>query len=616
VVAPKRGGVFEPPALSAVYWLTEQGWQLPHSIRVDSVTNFQHTWAQEDVLVVEDLVDPAQALSPERLRRVQSVALNEPLLAKKLIAPNAQATAVNVTIRVPESGGGEEEVARAAYRLAAAFRAQFPDQEIAVTGSIPLMYALQEAPLRDMTTLLPAMYAALLVAMFLFLRSVWGVVVLLLLVALAAGTAMGAAGWLGIMVSPPMSMAPTIILTIAIADGIHILVTLAKDMRRGQGRDEALVDSLRVNWQPVFLTSLTTVIGFLSLNLSDVPPFQDLGNATAIGVLAAWFYSVTFLPAFVAIVPYRVRPARSLGGLSMDRFAEWLIQHQRRILPAMIGFTLLCAAFVPRIEFDDMFIDYFDDSAEFRRDTLFAIDRLSGIYQLHYSLGSAGDNGINEPAYLKTVDSYAQWLRAQPEVDHVSALPDTMKRLNKNMHGDDDSWYRLPESRELAAQYLLLYEMSLPYGLDLNNQIDIRKSATKVTATLENMSARELREFNDRAVAWLDTNANDRQHDPRNGRRLWPDRAGLGGLVSKRRDRPGQPRPQLDADDYCVWRVGPGRGAGWSRILGRCACARGDQRRRDRPLPEQVPAGSAARGSLTGGRGPLRDFDGGYRALD
>ncbi len=63
-------------------------------------------------------------------------------------------------------------------------------------------------------------------------------------------------------------------------------------------------------------------------------------------------------------------------------------------------------------------------------------------------------------------------------------LSDVFQRLNKNMHGDDPDWYRLPQDRELAAQYLLLYEMSLPYGLDLNNQINVDKSATQVIVSI------------------------------------------------------------------------------------------------------------------------------------
>ena len=324
VVAPRSGDVFDATALDALLWLTEQGWQLPHSIRVDSITNYQHTWSHDDDLIVEDLFE-----GPDDRERTRRVALSEPQLANALISNDGRAAAVNVTIQLPELAGAEAETARAGYQLADAVREQYPELHVAVTGSVPLTYALQQAPLQDMSTLLPAMYGTLLLAMFLFLRSFWGVLALLLTVAFSAGSAMGVAGWLGIPVSPPMSSAPTIVLTIAIADGIHILVTLGKAMRNGATRDEALRSSLLANWQPVFLTSLTTVVGFASLNLNGVPPLQDLGNVTAIGVVAAWFFSVTFLPAFVAIVPYRVRPVRSSGGWSMERYAEWVVRQRR-----------------------------------------------------------------------------------------------------------------------------------------------------------------------------------------------------------------------------------------------------------------------------------------------
>jgi predicted RND superfamily exporter protein len=87
-----------------------------------------------------------------------------------------------------------------------------------------------------------------------------------------------------------------------------------------------------------------------------------------------------------------------------------------------------------------------------------------------------------------------------------------MKRLNKNMHGDDSGYYRLPDARDLAAQYLLLYEMSLPYGLDLNNQINVDKSASRVTVTIENLSSAEIRELSERGERWLRTNAPEPMH--------------------------------------------------------------------------------------------------------
>ncbi|MFQ5637183.1 MAG: RND family transporter [bacterium] len=131
---------------------------------------------------------------------------------------------------------------------------------------------------------------------------------------------------------------------------------------------------------------------------------------------------------------------------------------------------------------------------------------LTGIYGVEFSLGSGESGGISNPEYLAKLDEFAEWLRAQPEVIHVNSFSEVMKRVNKSMHGDDESWYRIPENRELAAQYLLLYELSLPYGLDLNNQINIDKSATRFTVTLDDLSSVQLREFSARSEQWLKEN--------------------------------------------------------------------------------------------------------------
>ena len=163
-------------------------------------------------------------------------------------------------------------------------------------------------------------------------------------------------------------------------------------------------------------------------------------------------------------------------------------------------------AMIPRIELNDQFVRYFDTSLEFRADTDFATEHLSGVYQVNWSLPAADSGGISEPDYLAKSDAFATWLKAQAGVAHVQTLTDTFKRLNKNMHGDDPEWYRLPEDRELAAQYLLLFELSLPYGLDLNNQINVDKSAMRIIVTTDDISTNQLRTLENAAEAWLATN--------------------------------------------------------------------------------------------------------------
>ena len=415
---------------------------------------------------------------------------------------------INVTLQLPGKDLAEVDIAVArARQLAAQMRQDHPDLAIYLTGVTMLNNAFSEASRRDMSRLLPLMYAAMLIIMFGLLRSVSGTLATLLVIGFSAAGAMGLGGWTGLSLTGPTTQAPTMIMTLAVADSVHILVIMLREMRQGRDKREALVESLRLNMQPVFLTSLTTAIGFLSMNFSDAPPFRHLGNLTAVGVGLAFVHSVLFLPALMSLLPVRVKP-RNDAWASIDRLATFVVRRHRPVLWASAAVVLGLALCIPRNELNDQFVNYFNKSIAFRADTDFVMEHLGGIYSIEYSLGAADSGGISDPAYLAALDAFAAWYRAQPGVVHVNTLSDTMKRLNQNLHGDDPDWHRLPDERDLAAQYLLLYEMSLPYGLDLNNQITIDKAATRLIATLENVTARELREMAARSEAWL------REHAP------------------------------------------------------------------------------------------------------
>jgi len=151
---------------------------------------------------------------------------------------------------------------------------------------------------------------------------------------------------------------------------------------------------------------------------------------------------------------------------------------------------------------NETFVHYMDKGTEFRDGADFANEHLTGVYSIEYSLQSGEEGGVSDPTYMAELDKFADWYRLQPGVTHVAPETDIMKRLNRNMHGDDDDWYKLPDDRELAAQYLLLYEMSLPYGLDLNNQINVDKSATRLTVLLANLNTKDTKILLNRAEDW------------------------------------------------------------------------------------------------------------------
>ena len=509
VVAPKNGQVFDRSALKAIEDLTEESWKIPFAIRVDAITNYQHTYAEYDDLIVQELVYDAATIPEAQFSALQEIATNEPFLRDRLIDPNAQVTGINVTLQLPDESPTEgPEASNYAREVVARIQTAYPDVEIYTTGIAELNNAFVEISQNEMSRLLPIMFGAMILIMILSLRSVTGTIATMLVVLFSVVVAMGFGGFLKIGLTPPSAQAPTIIMTLAIADSIHILVTMLREMRRGMSKYDAIVESIRVNMAPVFLTSISTVIGFLTLNFSDVPPFNHLGNMTAVGVVGAFVFSVSFLPALVAILPLKTRVNETKDQYTMmDRLANFVIVRRKPLLWATSALVVVFAALIPLNQLDDRFVEYFDETTSFRTDTDFVADNLTGLYQAEFSLGAETSGGISDPEYLFKVEEFAQWLRAKPEVIHVNTFTDVMKRLNKNMHGDDASYYRIPESRELAAQFLLLYEMSLPYGLDLNNQINVDKSATRLTVTLQNISSSDMRDMTEESQAWLRANA-------------------------------------------------------------------------------------------------------------
>ncbi len=509
VLAPKDGNIFTRKTLSAIEEMTEASWQIPYSSRVDSIANFQHTRVEKDNLIVEDLIRDAKDLSDEDIIRIKQIALSEPLLVNLQISPSGHVTSIVTNILMPHKSMDEvPEVATFSRNMADDFRKKYPGIDIYITGAVMFDNAFAEASQDDMTTLIPAMFFTLVFITGLSLRSIAGTLGTLVVTLISMITGMGLAGWFGISITPASINAPTIILTLAVADSVHILASIFYEMRLGKSKHDAIAESLRNNIQAVFLTSVTTAIGFLTMNFSDAPPFRDLGNIVAIGIMAAFIYSVFFLPSLMAVLPIRIKSTEGAEECpACNWLATFVIKKRKHLFWGSLVLIAIISAGISGVELNDDFVKYFSKRYDIRISSDFLEDNLSGLDLIEYSLESGEAGGINDPEYLAKVEEFANWYRKQPKIIHIKSITDTMKRLNKNMHGDDKSWYRIPEQRDLAAQYLLLYEMSLPFGLDLNNQINVDKSATRMIVTLNKTTAKEQRKLDRKAREWLKENA-------------------------------------------------------------------------------------------------------------
>nr|WP_050487286.1 MMPL family transporter [Vibrio fortis] len=512
VIAPDDGNVFTPETLTLVQNLTVDSWQIPYSSRVDSIANYQHTEAFEDDLLVEDLLYEEYEHTPERIAKVKQIALNEPLLKNALVSASGDVTIVNVTVQLPEVDKTAEvqEVIAAINAMIDKYQAQYPNVEFHKAGIIAMNNAFMTSAQEDSSTLVPLMLLVVLVFLTFMLRSFFSVVATLVVIISSILATMGLSGWAGMFLSTATVNVPTLVLTLAVADCVHVIVTMRQAMQRGMTKAEAIQYSIKLNFIPILITSVTTAIGFLMMNMSDSPVLRDFGNLSALGVIIACLLSVSLLPALLNLLPVkRLAPTtnESEKVTFMDKLGDFVVNNRKALLPVSTLVIVVAAALIPLNKVNDESVKYFDTSNEFRQAADFMEQTISGMTNLSIAIKTNESQGIADPVFLQAIGDFSEWLRVQPETDHVATLSDVYKRLNKNMHGDDPSYYQLPLDRELAAQYLLLYEMSLPYGLDLNNQINVDKSSIKMVLTVDNLGSVELVELEERIYAWFAANA-------------------------------------------------------------------------------------------------------------
>ncbi|HHE0335472.1 TPA: RND family transporter [Vibrio parahaemolyticus] len=506
VIAPEDGDIFTPQTLSLIQKITVDAWQVPYSSRVDSIANYQHTEAFDDDLLVEDLLYSEYELTPERISKVKSIALSEPVLKSALVSEKGDVTVVNITVQLPEMDktAEVEEVVSSINAMIDRYQRAYPDVTFHKAGIIAMNHAFMTAAQDDSSTLVPTMLVVILVFLTIMLRSILSVIATLIVIIGSVMATMGISGWAGMFLSTATVNVPTLIMTLAIADCVHVIATMRQSMKNGFTKVQSIERSIALNFVPILITSVTTAIGFLMMNMSDSPVLRDFGNLSALGVMVACLLSVTLLPALLKLLPIHVKMETSQDQKHvMDRLGDFVVSQRRALLPLSVAVIVVCASLIPLNKVNDESVEYFGQRNEFRQAADFMEERISGMTNISIAIKTNESQGIAAPDFLNTIGEFSSWLRDQPETDHVATLADVYKRLNKNMHGDDEAYYLLPQERELAAQYLLLYEMSLPYGLDLNNQINVDKSSIKMVLTVANLGSVELVDLENRIYQWF-----------------------------------------------------------------------------------------------------------------
>lgn len=500
VVDPGEGGVFTPEALAAINDITEEAWRLPRVSRVDSITNFPLIVSGEDEFGVQPLARGGLPMSTDEVAHARAQVVGEPWLEGLLVDHDGQVSGINTLFIIPSEATAEiAEIMAAVDGMLDRLEAAHPDVQIHVTGNIALMNAFAESAHRDVTGLIPIAFVVVALIALFFLRDLKLFGVLCVYLALCCLGAMGAAGWVGHVLNPATVAAPIIIMTLGLASMIHLMSGVQMARARTDTTTAAVDIALDESRNAIIITILTTMLGFLCMNFAASPPLRFLGNTVAVGLAIALGLAVFALPPIMRMMD--LKPRTIPAGFLADAIG-FIDRRRALVLLVLISASAFAVMGAFKIRADDDFIRYFSERFEYRQASDFAEDNLTGLNLLEFAFESGESHGINDPTYFERLDEFTEWLRAQPGVEHVTSMSDKMMQLNAALTpgAAPDS---LPASSDMIAQYLLLYELSLPPGSDIADRIDADRRATRVTISMRHVTSADIRELNDEAGEWL-----------------------------------------------------------------------------------------------------------------
>ena len=504
----KNNSIFTKKTLSLIESLTEKSWTVPYSIRVDSLTNYSYVRSVDDDLLVEPFIENAVSLEDSFIKQREKIVEEEEIIFGSLISKDKKTTVISIIVDPPNPDANIKLIDTVEYMLEYVDEAKsnHPELDIRVLGTPYQEYISPKMVLSEMPIVMPSMLLLILVSVFFLLRSVFAVLATILVIVLSLIATFGSVGYIGNALNQMVITIPILIITLALADCVHLFSIFFQQRVKGHSSKESMIRSLELNLQPLFLTTLTTCIGFLSFNVLDVPPLQDLGNFVSIGIAMAFIFTIFFAAPLFSF--FEIKAPESVNQqINLSRkIAKFSLKNSKTLLWSVPLASLLLICLIPLNVLDENPTQMYDEGfTSFSADTLWLDEMLGVTFPVSFK-ASSNNGSVSEPEFLKKIDNFVKWLETQDEVNHVTSLAHTMKNLNKSMHGDNPEWETIPESEELSSQYLFFYEMSLPMGLDLNSSISQDRASTKISANLDDMSGKDFLKFDKKVRAHIQEN--------------------------------------------------------------------------------------------------------------
>ncbi|QOP42172.1 efflux RND transporter permease subunit [Sulfurimonas marina] len=490
IILEDEKGIFNKKALASIERLTQMLWETRFIARVDSLTNYQYIHKDQeypDEIVIENFIEDLDLLSLQQLQEKKGIALKEDMLLGKLI--NGDATTTMIVGRLTPKASQYFGSSKIIYDLVSGYVEEESEKtgfHFRLAGGPPLNATFSSLGKHDATTYTPLAILIAMILLWVIFKRISGVLLSIAVVVFTFVTVLSIQILLGFKLNNFTANMPIFIIAIGIADAMHLYWIYLLGRRQKLDNEEAIFYTLEKNFLPTFLTSITTAIGFGSLAISEIVPIKTLGIATANAALLAFVITIFFVPAVLAIINPKVKvkkvtkKEKKLGSFAQN-YARFIRRYDLQILTITLFIFVLIGVGISQLRVDSNTIRYLRDDVVFKQTIHFIEEKLTGPMAYEIVVDSKKKDGIKDPVFMKKVEQFSnEFQKRYADVRHISSLVDVVKKFNDVMQGSK----QIPNNQNLIAQYLLLYSLSLPQGMEINDKMDVDEQRLRVTASL------------------------------------------------------------------------------------------------------------------------------------
>lgn len=497
--------------------------QVPHLSKTTSLLNARYTSSVDDELLVEDFIEQIPQLS-QPLAELKNKAEANAFYQDFLLSSDGSFTFINIEPLATKLNDNNElqfistreyrEMMQAIEPILDEYRSE--DFKLFVAGFPVITDRLTQAIEKTLVELTPLTILINLAFLFLLFRRFSGVVYPTLIAVMSIVSAVGIMTWLSIPLDLVTTIIPTLLSVVAIADSVHLLTTFYREHdRNGGDKEAAIAHAMSRNGLAILMTSVTTSAGLASFLVADLAPVYHLGIVAPAGIMLAFLFSVTLLPALLAIFPVKVKPAGQDASRFADGLLDWVTEfscsHYKAILVGSAALLLVGITGAFQLQLSHNALTWLPEDSPVRHDTVVIDQVIGGAVPIEVIVDSGESGGIYEPELMQRLETSATIIDGLGTetipIGNSNSVTTVIKEVNQALQDNDPLHYVIPDSRELIAQELLLFEISA--ADELFQLVDDEYSKLRFTIMLPFADAIQLKPVLDRVREHFQSNYAD-----------------------------------------------------------------------------------------------------------